>query len=96
MVHAALVGVTLLRTSAGEVASGRFGQMLRQPPEQLAQLYEAAGLRPDRPVITYCGGGYYGAFSLFVLYQLGYEDVRLYDGSWIEWTSKGGTIETGP
>ncbi len=70
--------------------------VLRLPPETLAALYQAAGLTPDKQVITYCGGGYYGAFSLFVLHQLGYENVRLYDGSWVEWTSKGGAIATGP
>jgi thiosulfate/3-mercaptopyruvate sulfurtransferase len=63
------------------------------PPEKLAALYQQAGVTPDKAIITYCGGGYYGAFSAFVLYQLGYENVRLYDGSWIEWVSSGGKIE---
>lgn len=66
------------------------------PPEELAALYQQAGVTPDKAIITYCGGGYYGAFSLFVLYQLGYQNVRLYDGSWMEWISVGGQIETGP
>jgi thiosulfate/3-mercaptopyruvate sulfurtransferase len=70
--------------------------VLRLPPEQLAATYVQAGVTPDKEVITYCGGGYYGAFSLFVLYELGYENIRLYDGSWLEWVSKGGAIETGP
>ena len=70
--------------------------VLRLPPEQLAATYVQAGVTPDKEVITYCGGGYYGAFSLFVLHELGYENIRLYDGSWMEWVSKGGAIETGP
>jgi thiosulfate/3-mercaptopyruvate sulfurtransferase len=70
--------------------------LLRLPPETLAAIYVNAGVTPDKGVVTYCGGGYYGAFGLFVLYQLGYENVRLYDGSWIEWVSRGGQIETGP
>ena len=70
--------------------------MLRWPLEKLAALYAEAGVTPDKRIITYCGGGYYGAFNLFVLYQLGYDDVRLYDGSWLEWVSRGGKIETGP
>ncbi len=36
-------------------------------------------------MITYCGAGYAGAMNLFVLYQMGFEDVSLYDGSWMEW-----------
>lgn len=70
--------------------------LLRSPPETLAAVYAQAGVMPGRPVITYCGGGYYGAFNAFVLYQLGYQNVRLYDGSWTEWISRGGRIETGP
>ncbi|MCC6167491.1 MAG: SMP-30/gluconolactonase/LRE family protein [Caldilineaceae bacterium] len=52
---------------------------------ELAQLWQQTGLQPGQPVITYCGAGYAGALNLFVLYQLGYEDVRLYDASWMEW-----------
>ena len=37
-------------------------------------------------IITYCGGGMYGAFDLFVLHLLGYE-AALYDGSWEEWAA---------
>lgn len=55
------------------------------PPGQLAQLWQKTGLRGDQAVITYCGAGYAGALNLFVLYQLGYENVRLYDGSLMEW-----------
>lgn len=37
-------------------------------------------------IVTYCGGGMYGAFDLFVLHLLGY-DAALYDGSWEEWAA---------
>jgi thiosulfate/3-mercaptopyruvate sulfurtransferase len=55
------------------------------PAAELAQLWQKAGLQPGQRIITYCGAGYYGAMTLFVLHQLGYEDVSLYDGSWMEW-----------
>ena len=55
------------------------------PAAELAQLWRKAGLQPGQRVITYCGAGYYGAMNLFVLHQLGYEEVSLYDGSWMEW-----------
>lgn len=70
------------------------GQLM--PAEKLAAMYSQAGITRGIPVITYCGGGYYGAFTFYVLYQLGYENVRLYDGSWAEWISEGGAVETGP
>ncbi len=55
------------------------------PADALAQLWQPIGLEPEQRVITYCGAGYAGAMNLFVLYQMGYEDVSLYDGSWMEW-----------
>jgi thiosulfate/3-mercaptopyruvate sulfurtransferase len=55
------------------------------PTDELMLLWQKAGLQPGQRVITYCGAGYYGAMNLFVLYQLGYEDLSLYDGSWMEW-----------
>ena len=70
------------------------GQLM--PAEKLAAMYAQAGVTRGIPVITYCGGGYYSAFTFFVLYQLGYENLRLYDGSWAEWISEGGAVETGP
>jgi len=57
------------------------------PLDQLTQVWVAAELNPDQLAITYCGGGYYGAFDLFVLYLMGHEKVTLYDGSWVEWTA---------
>ena len=57
------------------------------PADELAELWRGVGLKPDQLAITYCGGGYYGAFDLFVLYLLGHERASLYDGSWIEWTA---------
>lgn len=55
------------------------------PADVLAQQWEAVGLEPGQRVITYCGAGYAGAMNLFVLYQMGFDDVSLYDGSWMEW-----------
>jgi thiosulfate/3-mercaptopyruvate sulfurtransferase len=36
-------------------------------------------------VITYCQGGYRAANTFVVLKELGYENVRMYLGSWGEW-----------
>jgi thiosulfate/3-mercaptopyruvate sulfurtransferase len=44
-----------------------------------------AGLTKDREVIVYCGGGISATIDLFLLHQLGFEKLRLYDGSMGEW-----------
>lgn len=42
-------------------------------------------LDPSEPTVTYCVTGWRGSFAWLALTYLGYEDVRLYDGSWAEW-----------
>jgi len=67
------------------------------PPDELERLWQSVDLESHERVITYCGGGAYGAFDLFVLYILGHENVALYDGSWLEWgTDPNLPVETGP
>jgi thiosulfate/3-mercaptopyruvate sulfurtransferase len=61
-------------------ASGRFVS----PAEALAR-FEAAGISPDKHVIAYCGGGISATIDLFLLHQLGFDDLTLYDGSMGEW-----------
>jgi thiosulfate/3-mercaptopyruvate sulfurtransferase len=55
---------------------------------ELAALYAAKGVTPDKDVIAYCRIGERSSHSWFVLHELlGYERVRNYDGSWTEYGS---------
>jgi thiosulfate/3-mercaptopyruvate sulfurtransferase len=47
--------------------------------------FAAAGVAKDKHVITYCGGGISATVDLFLLHQLGFDDLSLYDGSMGEW-----------
>ena len=47
--------------------------------------FTAAGVEPQKEVICYCGGGISATVDLFMLYQLGYENITLYDASMGEW-----------
>jgi len=51
----------------------------------LREMYERAGVTPDKEVVTYCQGGYRAAHSYVALRLLGYPRVRNYIGSWKEW-----------
>lgn len=53
--------------------------------DALRALFEAAGVRPDRQVITYCQSGIRAAHDYFVLRLLGHARIKNYDGSWSEW-----------
>lgn len=48
-------------------------------------IFEAQGVQKDKPVVTTCGSGVTAAVLFLALKLLGYNDVRLYDGSWTEW-----------
>ena len=57
-----------------------------KPVDELRELYESKGVRPDSSVITYCRIGERSSHTWFVLrYLLGYPNVSNYDGSWSEW-----------
>lgn len=65
-----------------DVASLRFHD--RAALEQLAK---DAGVRFDRKVRIYCGGGIAASGGYFVLRLLGHPDISLYDGSLTEWSN---------
>jgi thiosulfate/3-mercaptopyruvate sulfurtransferase len=50
-----------------------------------AAKFAAQGVAKDKSVICYCGGGISATVDLFLLYQLGYDKLSLYDGSMGEW-----------
>jgi len=54
-------------------------------PERVKARLADLGIGPETPVITYCNGGVAASVVAFQLSRLGFERVRLYDGSWNEW-----------
>ncbi|HMK78619.1 MAG TPA: rhodanese-like domain-containing protein [Xanthobacteraceae bacterium] len=50
-----------------------------------AAKFAAKGITKDRQVICYCGGGISATIDLFLMHQLGYDKLALYDGSMGEW-----------
>jgi thiosulfate/3-mercaptopyruvate sulfurtransferase len=54
-------------------------------PYKLRSLFAAAGVTPDKEIITYCHSHRRSAFGYFVLRSLGYPRIRGYPGSWSEW-----------
>jgi thiosulfate/3-mercaptopyruvate sulfurtransferase len=55
------------------------------PRSELEQRWAGLGLHEDQQAITYCEAGVYSALDFFILYQLGHENVRLYERSLMEW-----------
>lgn len=59
-----------------------------KPVDELRSLYTNHGVTSGKKVISYCIVGGRSNHTWFVLtYLLGYSNVRLYDGSWAEWST---------
>jgi thiosulfate/3-mercaptopyruvate sulfurtransferase len=56
-------------------------------PAQLEQIFSSSHVSSDRQVVSYCQSGIRAAEIYFALRLLGYERVRLYDGSWEDWSA---------
>jgi thiosulfate/3-mercaptopyruvate sulfurtransferase len=56
-----------------------------KPTAELRAIFEAAGIHPEKPVITTCGSGVTACILALGLAILGNEHAAVYDGSWAEW-----------
>jgi thiosulfate/3-mercaptopyruvate sulfurtransferase len=50
-----------------------------------AAKFAAQGVAKNKRTICYCGGGISATIDLFLLHQLGHDNITLYDGSMGEW-----------
>ena len=70
-----------------------------RPVDELAALFAEVGADPasSDDVVAYCRMGHRGSLVWFITTQiLGWDHVRLYDGSWTEWGSLVGAPVEGP
>ena len=55
------------------------------PPDQVAAAFTNVGAEKDKRILIYCGGGIAATLDAFLLHQLGYQDIAVYDNSMSEW-----------
>lgn len=53
--------------------------------EELLDIFEQNKIGYENKIINYCGGGIAASLEAFVLYQLGYKNLKIYDNSLSEW-----------
>ncbi|MDB5378390.1 MAG: sulfurtransferase, partial [Rubritepida sp.] len=59
--------------------------MTLRSPDEVAAIFAAVGADRAKRVILYCGGGIAATLDAFLLHQLGYSDLAVYDASMSEW-----------
>ncbi len=71
--------------------AGPGGRLLIEP-ERLEAALSAVGIGREDSIIAYCRSGLRAALPYLAMKQAGY-DVRLYDGSYVEWMMSGNPVE---
>lgn len=57
-------------------------------PGTLKEMYKSIGVTADKEIIVYCQRGHRASHTWFVLtHVLGFENVKIYDGSMMEWSN---------
>lgn len=64
---------------------------------ELRKLFESQGVTPDKAVIVSCSTGREASLQYLILkHVLNYPNVRIYEGSWTEYSSTQNPVQTGP
>ena len=67
-----------------------------RPDADLAAAFQRVGVHdPAQEVVLTCGTGVTACVPALSLVKLGYEDVKVYDGSWTEWAGRDDTEVVG-
>jgi thiosulfate/3-mercaptopyruvate sulfurtransferase len=72
-------------------SNGRF-----LPPEKLRERFRKLGVKKRKGAVVYCGSGVNATHNLLAMALAGFDDVRLYEGSWSDWARRDLPIATGP
>ena len=70
-----------------DINTGKF-----KPIEELEKIFEINKISKNKNIVNYCGGGIAASLEAFVLYQLGFKNIVIYDNSLHEWAATNQTL----
>ena len=63
--------------------------------QELRERFAEVGVDAEEGAVVYCGSGVNACHNLFAMELAGVKNVRLYEGSWSDWSSRDAPIATG-
>lgn len=60
-----------------------------KPAAEIAAFWAEAGIVPSLHVAFYCGTGWRASLAFFYAWLMGWDDICVYDGGWLEWSGAG-------
>lgn len=64
------------------------GGTIFEPAQNLRRIFEEKQVLPDKEIVCYCMHGHRASSLFYQLMSAGFENVRLYDGSFVDWHSR--------
>ena len=55
--------------------------------EEIARFWESVGLQSGRRTAFYCGTGWRASEAFFYAHLMGWKNIGVYDGGWLEWSA---------
>ena len=54
---------------------------------EIAEIWEEAGITPEKHLAFYCGTGWRGSEAFYNAWLMGWPRVSVFDGGWFEWSN---------
>ncbi len=54
---------------------------------EIARMWDAVGITPDKRIAFYCGTGWRGSEAFYSAWLMGWPRVAVFDGGWFEWSN---------
>lgn len=56
--------------------------------QEIAAIWREKGLNADKKIVFYCGTGWRASEAFLYARWMGWKDISIYDGGWLEWSAQ--------